>query len=367
MPANDYPHNSLDLSALKAQISQWAAELGFQETGIADTNLQQHENWLMEWLDQGCHGSMEWMQRHGTKRSRPAELVTGTLRVISVRMDYLPPAASNVLELLQQADIGVISRYALGRDYHKLMRKRLQKLATRIESAIGEHSYRVFVDSAPVLEKALAQKAGLGWIGKHSNVLNQQAGSWFFLGEIYTSLPLPVDTEAIDHCGDCVRCIDICPTQAIVAPYKVDARRCISYLTIENKGPIPLEFRQAIGNRIYGCDDCQAICPWNRFAQISQELDFEVRGQLDAPKLTDLLSWNEDKFLAQMTGSAIRRIGFSSWQRNLIVAAGNALSAEKLESTETAALKQLLLQIKSNCSSMIAEHINWALSQSERN
>ena len=356
-------HSPADLNALKVQIQQWAGELGFQQTGVANTELQQHENWLLEWLDQGCHGSMEWMQRHGRKRSRPAELVADTIRVISVRMDYLPPDASDALELLQQADVGIISRYALGRDYHKLMRKRLQQLATKIEQAIGEFSYRVFVDSAPVLEKALAQKAGLGWIGKHSNLLNQTAGSWFFLGEIYTDLPLPVDTGSAEHCGDCTRCIDICPTQAIVAPYKIDARRCISYLTIENKDSIPLEFRQAIGNRIYGCDDCQAICPWNRFAQISQETDFNIRGSLDAPRLTQLLSWNKEKFLHQMTGSAIRRIGFQSWQRNLVVAAGNALNSNKLEPACTAELCRQLYDLKAQSNNLIREHIDWALAQ----
>ncbi len=354
--------NSKDFARLAGQIEQWASEFGFQQTGITDTGLQQHEKWLLEWLEDGCHGDMEWMQRHGSKRSRPAELVPGTQRVISVRMDYLPPAASDALELLQQPETGIISRYALGRDYHKLMRKRLQKLANKIEAAIGAFSYRVFVDSAPVLEKALAEKAGLGWIGKHSNLLNKTAGSWFFLGEIYTDLPLPVNIAASDHCGDCVRCIDICPTQAIIAPYKVDARRCISYLTIEHKGPIPMEFRQAIGNRIYGCDDCQAICPWNRFAKTSQEPAFNIREPLDAPKLAELLNWDESKFLEQMNGSAIRRIGFESWQRNLVVAAGNALSSNNLGSDISTALQTQLQELIPSSSEMLNEHISWALS-----
>lgn len=352
-----------DMQKLAGQIKHWAAELGFQQTGITDTLLEEHEKWLFEWLDKGCHGDMEWMQRHGTKRSRPAELVEGTRRVISVRMDYLPPAASDVMEMLQQPNLGIISRYALGRDYHKIMRKRLQKLANKITAAVGPFGYRVFVDSAPVLEKALAEKAGLGWVGKHSNVLNRTAGSWFFLGELYTDLPLPLDSAASDHCGDCTRCIDICPTAAIVAPRKVDARRCISYLTIENKGSIPIEFRKAIGNRIYGCDDCQAVCPWNRFAQTTAETDFNIRQPLDAPLLIELLSWEEDEFLKRMSGSAIRRIGYQSWQRNLAVACGNALAAEQLGHAEKIELQTALQNQRLNAAEMPREHIDWALRQ----
>jgi len=353
-----------DMDKLAAQIKAWAQEFGFQQTGISDTRLDAHEKWLLEWLEQGMHGDMEWMLRHGTKRSRPAELVTGTQRVISVRMDYLPEAAGDVIEMLQQPSIGIISRYALGRDYHKLMRKRLQKLADKITSVVGEFGYRVFVDSAPVLEKALAEKAGLGWVGKHTNVINHTAGSWFFLGEIYTDLPLPTSTTAAsEHCGDCVRCIDICPTAAIIAPYKVDARRCISYLTIENKGPIPIEFRKAIGNRIYGCDDCQAVCPWNRFARTTAEADFNSRQNLDAPALTELLSWDESEFLQRMNGSAIRRIGFERWQRNLAVACGNALAAKQLSEYEKQQIQLALNKYKDSASPMVCEHIDWAQSQ----
>ncbi len=359
--------DSTEMQDLAEQIKSWAATLGFQQTGICDTQLDAHEQWLFEWLDQGYHGDMEWMQRHGTKRSRPAELVAGTQRVISVRMDYLPDAASDPLALLEKPEIGIISRYALGRDYHKTMRKRLQQLADKITTVVGDFGYRVFVDSAPVLEKALAEKAGLGWIGKHSNLLNKNAGSWFFLGEIYTDLPLPVDKAASDHCGDCTRCIDICPTEAIIGLRKVDARRCISYLTIENKGPIPLEFRKAIGNRIYGCDDCQAICPWNRFAGVTHEADFAIREPLDAPALTDLLSWNESDFLQRMSGSAIRRIGFQSWQRNLAVACGNALASQSLEYTQQTELQTALKVYQQQASEMVSEHIDWALAQSGSN
>jgi len=351
------------MQELAAQIKGWCAELGFQQAGITDTRLDEHEKWLFEWLDQGCHGDMEWMQRHGTKRSRPAELVEGTRRVISVRMDYLPPTASDVMEMLKQPATGIISRYALGRDYHKIMRKRLQSLANKITTAAGPFGYRVFVDSAPVLEKPLAEKAGLGWVGKHSNVLNRTAGSWFFLGELYTDLPLPLDTAASDHCGDCTRCIDICPTAAIVSERKVDARRCISYLTIENKGPIPIEFRKAIGNRIYGCDDCQAVCPWNRFAQSTAEADFNIRQPLDAPLLSELLNWDEAEFLLRMTGSAIRRIGYQSWQRNLAVACGNALAATQLSQSEKLELLATLKKYRQNSGEMVCEHIDWALAQ----
>jgi len=344
-----------DMSKLAAQIKAWAQEFGFQQTGISDTQLEQHEKWLFEWLDNGLHGDMEWMLRHGTKRSRPAELVANTQRVISVRMDYLPEAAGDVIEMLQQPSIGIISRYALGRDYHKIMRKRLQKLADKITAVVGKFGYRVFVDSAPVLEKALAEKAGLGWMGKHSNIINRDAGSWFFLGEIYTDLPLPADAAANEHCG--------CPTAAIIAPYKVDARRCISYLTIESKGPIPLEFRKAIGNRIYGCDDCQAVCPWNRFAQTTAEADFNSRHPLDAPALTELLSWDETEFLQRMNGSAIRRIGFERWQRNLAVACGNALAAEQTKIEEKQQIQVALNAYRKSASAMVCEHIDWAQSQ----
>ncbi len=295
------------------------------------------------------------MQRHGIRRSRPAELEPGTLRVISVRMDYLPETNTAVEELLQEPLTGVVSRYALGRDYHKLMRKRLQALADRIEKHAGPFGYRVFVDSAPVLEKALAEKAGLGWIGKHTNLINQQAGSWFFLGEIYTDLPLPVDKPATEHCGACTRCLDICPTQAIVAPYTVDARRCISYLTIELRGSIPEEYRALMGNRIYGCDDCQLVCPWNRFARPTQEADFAPRHGLDAPQLIDLFDWSEDQFLQRTGGSAIRRIGFACWLRNIAVALGNAPASP--------AVVEALQRRAQHPSALVREHVEWALTR----
>ena len=340
---------------LATEISAWASELGFQAMGITDIDLSGHETRLMNWLQNGYHGEMDYMQRHGTRRSRPADLMPGTVRVISVRMDYWPEPASAVEDLLQRPDIGFISRYALGRDYHKVMRQALQKLADRISGKIGKFGYRAFVDSAPVLEKALAEKAGLGWIGKHSNLLNKDAGGWFFLGELYTDLPLPVDSPADNHCGSCSRCIDVCPTQAIVAPYQVDARRCISYLTIELRGSIPVEFRKAMGNRIYGCDDCQAVCPWNKFSQPTGEEDFLPREPLDAPQLLELFAWPEAEFLRRMEGSAIRRIGYECWQRNIAVALGNAPGNEEIVS----ALKAQL----DTAGDLVREHIEWALEQ----
>lgn len=340
---------------LKAQIHRWGEELGFQQLGIADTNLQEHEQHLQDWLQQGMHGQMDYMQRHGTRRSRPAELIPGTLRVISVRMDYLPEQAESAQELLQQPEKALISRYALGRDYHKLMRQRLQKLADRIAASVEPFAYRVFVDSAPVLEKALAAKAGLGWIGKHSNLLNKDAGSWFFLGEIYTDLPLPADQEVSNHCGSCTRCLDICPTQAIIAPYQVDARRCISYLTIELRESIPLELRPLMRNRIFGCDDCQFVCPWNRYAEFSREDDFSPRPGLDAAQLLELFSWTEAEFLQRTEGSAIRRIGHDCWLRNIAVALGNAPRS-------TAVAEGLQAQLQ-HPNPMVREHVQWALQQ----
>ena len=343
------------MQELATEIKSWAADLGFQQTGITDTDLSSHESWLLKWLEKGFHGEMDYMQRHGTRRSRPAELIPGTIRVISVRMDYWPESATAVEDLLQRHDTGFISRYALGRDYHKVMRKALQKLADKITSEVGEFGYRVFVDSAPVLEKALAEKAGIGWIGKHSNVLNKNSGGWFFLGEIYTDLPLPTDEPAENHCGTCTRCIDICPTNAIVAPYQVDARRCISYLTIELRDSIPVEFRSAMGNRIYGCDDCQAVCPWNKFAEPTNEEDFLPRDPLDAPRLLELFAWPETEFLRRMEGSAIRRIGYDCWQRNIAVALGNA----PFDPAIVAALQNR----RNEASAMVQEHIEWALEQ----
>ena len=344
-----------DMRLLAQQLRVWSRELGFQQLGICDTELGKHEEFLNSWLDKGFHGDMDYMQRHGTRRSRPAELHPDTIRVISVRLDYLPETTTEVEMLLEEPDKGVISRYALGRDYHKLMRKRLQKLAHRMEQYTGPFGYRVFVDSAPVLEKALAEKAGLGWIGKHSNLINQKAGSWFFLGEIYTDLPLPVDEPAAEHCGDCSKCIDICPTQAIVAPFSVDARRCISYLTIELRGSIPEEFRPLMGNRIYGCDDCQVVCPWNRFANFTDENDFAPRHGLDTPELIELFQWTEAEFLQRTEGSAIRRIGHDCWLRNIAVALGNAPASRQINDA--------LQSRRQHTSEMVREHVEWALEQ----
>lgn len=343
---------------LARRIKALGVELGFQQVGICDTQLEAHEKHLRGWLERGFHGEMEYMQRHGTRRSRPAELVPGTVRVISVRLDYLPEAAAPVDTLLQRPDTALISRYALGRDYHKLMRKRLQRLAARVEEYAGAFGYRVFVDSAPVLEKALAEKAGLGWIGKHSNLINRHAGSWFFLGEIYTDLPLPPDPPASEHCGDCTRCLDVCPTQAIVAPFQVDARRCISYLTIELHGSIPTEFRALIGNRIFGCDDCQAVCPWNRFARFTAETDFTPRHGLDSAQLLELFAWDEQTFLERTRGSAIRRIGYERWLRNIAVALGNAPTS--------GAIVAALEARGQHPSALVREHVEWALARHRR-
>lgn len=346
--ANQFKHGD----DLAGQIKQWGKELGFQQVGITDTDLHQHELHLTDWLGKGFQGEMEYMQRHGLKRSRPERLVPGTIRVISVRMDYLPETQPKISKALENPVTAFISRYALGRDYHKVMRKRLQQLADKIQQSTGEFGYRVFVDSAPVLEKALAQKAGLGWIGKHSNLINRKAGSWFFLGEIYTDLPLPVDQQTPNHCGECTACIEICPTQAIVAPYQVDARRCISYLTIELKGSIPEELRPLIGNRIYGCDDCQLVCPWNRFARLTDERDFTPRHQLNASGLLQVFSWSEEEFLHKTEGSAIRRIGYERWLRNIAVALGNAPTSQKI--------KEKLQSMASFPSEMVREHVIWA-------
>jgi len=342
-----------DMGKLAERIRAWGMELGFQQLGFSDIDLAEHEARLDDWLKKGFHGEMQYMQRHGTRRSRPQELEPGTLRVISARMDYLPETTMAIEKLLEEPSRAVVSRYALGRDYHKLMRKRLQELAHRIENHSGPFGYRVFVDSAPVLEKALAEKAGLGWIGKHSNLINQKAGSWFFLGEIYTDLPLPVDTPASDHCGACTRCIEVCPTGAIVAPYTVDARRCISYLTIELRGSIPEAFRPLMGNRIYGCDDCQLVCPWNRFARHTEEPDFAPRHGLDAAQLISLFEWSEQQFLQRTEGSAIRRIGHLCWLRNIAVALGNAPTS--------AAVTKALAARSQHPSEMVREHVEWAL------
>lgn len=348
-------NDRLDLGRLVRQIKDWGRELGFQQVGIADIDLSAHETRLQDWIAAGWHGEMGYMERHGSRRSRPAELVSGTQRVISVRMDYFPEPSAASREQLEEPTAAFISRYALGRDYHKVLRRRLATLAERIDRIAGPTGHRVFVDSAPVLEKALAERAGLGWIGKHTNLIHRAAGSWFFLGEIYTDLPLPVDSAVENHCGRCTACIDACPTGAIVAPYRLDARRCISYLTIELHGPIPLEFRPMIGNRIYGCDDCQLVCPWNRFAQLSQELDFSPRHGLDVASLLEVFMWDEATFLVRTEGSAIRRIGYARWLRNIAVALGNAPQSPQV----SAALRMRM----TDSSDLVAEHVAWALSR----
>jgi epoxyqueuosine reductase len=347
--------STAQLADLATRIKEWGVELGFQQIGVSDTDLQTHEARLQAWVEKKFHGAMDYMERHGTKRSRPGQLVPGTVRVISARMDYLSENSTPASELMQTPEKALVSRYALGRDYHKVIRKRLQKLATRIEQETGHFGYRVFVDSAPVLEKALAEKAGLGWIGKHSNLLNREAGSWFFLGEIYTDLPLPSDQAVQNHCGDCVRCIDACPTGAIVGPYQVDARKCISYLTIELHGSIPEELRPLMGNRIFGCDDCQVVCPWNRFANFSGEPDFSPRQGLDSAELVRLFSWTEEEFLQRTEGSAIRRAGYTGWLRNIAVALGNAP-----HSTEVVKALQSRQQ---HSSEVVCEHVEWGLAR----
>jgi epoxyqueuosine reductase len=349
------PASVLDARALASDIKRWALELGFAQAGIADPDLGADEARLLAWLGAGRHGEMHYMQRHGLKRSRAALLHPGTLRVVSVRMDYLPADAAPATAVLEDAALAYVSRYALGRDYHKLMRKRLQRLADRIEAAVGQFSYRVFTDSAPVLEKPLARAAGLGWIGKHTNLLNREAGSWFFLGEIYTDLALPADEPGADHCGTCRACMDACPTGAIVAPYELDARLCISYLTIELRDSIPVELRPLIGNRIFGCDDCQLVCPWNRFANASAETDFSARHGLDSATLVTLFQWSKEQFLQRTEGSAIRRIGYDCWLRNIAVALGNG-PAGRLES-------DALMARREHPSALVREHVEWALRQ----
>ena len=351
------------MSTLALKIKQWGQELGFGQVGITDTDLSDAEVHLQNWLVNDFHGEMEYMQRHGLKRSRPALLHEGTARVISVRMDYLTEPTASMNQTLEDPASAYISRYALGRDYHKMMRNRLQKLADKIQAEAltlpqqqqVNVGMRAFVDSAPVLEKALAEKAGLGWIGKHSNLINRKAGSWFFLGELFIDLPLPLDRPATAHCGACTACLSICPTRAIVAPYQVDARRCVSYLTIELHGSIPEALRPLIGNRIYGCDDCQIICPWNRFAKMTDEADFNPRQQLNTRQLLDVFAWNEETFLAKTEGSAIRRIGHDRWLRNIAVALGNAPVSPPVI--------HALTQTLTHHSEMVREHVQWALEQ----
>ncbi|MEM7195555.1 MAG: tRNA epoxyqueuosine(34) reductase QueG [Pseudomonadota bacterium] len=336
-------------------IKRWGQELGFAQISVSDIQLDESEKRLGEWLSRGFHGSMDYMRKHGRRRTRPAELVDNTISVITARMDYLPESMSDSLRVLQSCDSAYISRYALGRDYHKVMRKRLQKLAHKITAEVGEFGYRAFCDSAPVMEKPLAVKSGQGWMGKSTNILNRHHGSWFFLGELYTNLPLPSDEPVSAHCGSCSACMDKCPTGAIVAPYTLDARRCISYLTIESHDPIPEKFRHAIGNRIYGCDDCQLVCPWNRFAEITAEPDFHSRHGLTDARLVDLFSWSEDDFFRYTEGSAIRRIGYHKWLRNIAVALGNA-------STSNATVNALRARLDFP-SDLVREHVVWALQQ----
>ncbi len=345
----------LDPTALAGQIKRWAAELGFAQAGIADVDLAEHEAHLARWLAAGYHGEMDYMAAHGSKRSRPAELVPGTLRVISLRMDYLP-GDTEMTRRLAEPEKAYLSRYALGRDYHKLVRKRLQQLADRVQQAIGPFGYRAFVDSAPVLERALAQNAGLGWIGKNTLLINRKAGSWFFLGELFVDLPLPVDEPSDkDHCGRCQACLDRCPTDAFVGERVLDARRCISYLTIELKGPIPLELRAQIGNRVFGCDDCQIACPWNRFAKPSGETDFSPRHGLDNAELAALFGWSEEEFLARSEGSPLRRAGYERWLRNLAVGLGNAPSSIPV--------LEALKARRAHPSALVREHVEWALAR----
>jgi epoxyqueuosine reductase len=347
--------STAQMQDLMQNIRAKARQLGFDRLGISDVNLEKAEQHLHTWLENQHHGSMQYMAEHGNKRSRPQELVPGTLRIISVRLNYLPQS-QDAKSVLDDSDKAYVSRYALGRDYHKLMRKRLATLANDIRDLVGEFDSRAFVDSAPVLEKAIAEKAGLGWIGKHSNLLSRDAGSFFFLGELFTNLPLPLDDEQSDfHCGSCDACITACPTDAIVAPFQVDARRCISYLTIEHKGAIPVEFRQAMGNRIYGCDDCQLFCPWNRFAKMTKETDFSPRHDLDDADLLELFHWDEDTFLRNTEGSAIRRIGHAKWISNIAIALGNT--------TKSDAIVSALLKQQDHESEMVREHIDWALTQ----
>ncbi|WP_114638947.1 tRNA epoxyqueuosine(34) reductase QueG [Polynucleobacter necessarius] len=357
---------ALDGSSLRIWLWEESARLGFDDLRITDTHLGEASERLQEWLAEGRHGQMEYMQRHAHIRSDPRHLVPGTVRVICVAMNYLPPEIDldKEWDRLEDPTQAVVSMYARGRDYHKVLRNRLQEFAKSIEKKIGAFGYRVFTDSAPLMEVELARKAGLGWRGKHTLLLNTASGSTFFLGEILVDVSLPMDEPQDEHCGTCQACIDICPTQAITAPYQLDARRCISYLTIENPGPIPVEFRRGMGNRVYGCDDCQLICPWNKFAKRSELPDFASRHGLSDADLLQLWSWTEPEFERRHEGSAIRRIGFSRWRRNLAVAMGNALASPKLESAEKLLMHQALVAALPSADTLVAEHIRWALSNS---
>jgi epoxyqueuosine reductase len=358
-----------NFAQITANIKRWGLELGFDQIGITDTNLQTEEIAHQAWIAKGFHGEMDYMAKHGVKRTQPAELVPNTTRIISARLDYLPPDTADSKSILQNSGKAFISRYALGRDYHKVMRKKLQKLCDKIQQELSsqefsssthhQFEYRVFTDSAPVLEVALAEKAGLGWRGKHTLLINKDRGSWFFLGEIYTNLPLIIDTPTGNHCGTCTSCMDVCPTQAIVAPYEVDARRCISYLTIELKNNIPIELRPLIGNRVYGCDDCQLFCPWNKFSEITKTPDFAVKNGLDDISLVDCFYWTEDQFKTNLVGSPIYRIGYEQWLRNIAVGLGNA--------STTPEVINALRTRENDISKMLREHVAWALAQHQNN
>lgn len=346
--------SDIDFNQFATDIKRWGEELGFQEVCITDVDLSEYEDHLSEWIARNYHGAMSYMAENHEKRCHPDQLAPGTIRVVCVRMDYaLDPKES--LDAMENTGRAYVSRYARGRDYHKLIRRRLQKLAHQIQDVAGPFGYRAFVDSAPVLERALAEKSGMGWIGKNTMLINKQAGSWFFLGELFTDLPLPVDTPASDHCGTCSACLDVCPTDAFVAPNLLDAKRCISYLTIELRTSIPEEFRKPMGNRIFGCDDCQIVCPWNKFSETTKEKDFTPRHSLDDAQLIDLFAWTEREFLNRTEGSAIRRIGYDCWLRNIAVALGNAAHSKEV----VAALRSRL----NNVSAMVNEHIEWALQQ----
>lgn len=348
-----------ELAALKTDIRRWATELGFADAGFTTTELEQDSNWLADWLAKGYAGEMHYLAQHAELRRSPAKLHADTVSIISLRMNYLPESAAAAEAQLAKADGAYVSRYALGRDYHKLIRKRLQQLAKRIEAAIGPFGYRVFTDSAPILEKAIARNAGLGWMGKHTLILNRQAGSYFFLGEIYTDLPFTADiTEQRSHCGSCTACIDICPTAAIVAPYQLDARRCIAYLTIEYQGVIPEELRPMMGNRIFGCDDCQLVCPWNKYAQQTDEADFKPRHELNSATLIELFAWQEAEWEARTQGMALRRAGYLGWLRNIAIALGNApYRPENLAALEAKAEHE---------SALVREHVQWAIAQQHK-
>ncbi len=355
MPAT--PLQSIDLDRLSRDIRTWGRELGFDQIGIAGTELGRDELQLLDWLARGRHGAMSYMERHGVRRSRPTELMPGTLRVISGRMNYLPADAADMNRVLGDGALAYVARYALGQDYHRLLRRRMQALAKRIESTAGPFGYRAFCDSAPVMEKPLARNASLGWIGKHTNLISREAGSWFFLAELYTDLPLPLDAPAADHCGSCSRCLEACPTGAIVGPYQLDARRCIAYLTIELRAAIPEDLRPLVGNRIFGCDDCQIVCPWNRTAQTATLAEFAPRHGLDASKLLQLFAWTEEEFQHRTEGSAIRRTGYECWLRNIAVALGNAPA--------DAAVRAALLARCDHPSELVREHVRWALARQQ--